>query len=65
LKEKIYNQWVDLSSRLISPKILNVEGIDLPVSSLREQLKAYEGLGREKDFIKIQKIKEILERQEE
>ena len=60
LKEKIKGRWRDLSPRLISPKIIKIEGMNLPVSPLKEQLVSYEALGREKDSARVQKIKEAI-----
>lgn len=61
LKERIDNKWCSLSKRLI-PKIIKIGELKIPVSSLEEQLAAYEKFGRKKDSIKIQKIKETLKR---
>lgn len=60
LKEKWGREWKSLHKRLISPKIIEFEGMKLPVSSLEEQLKSYSRLGRKKDSIRVQKIKEAL-----
>ena len=62
LKERFDNEWVDLSPRLLSPKIIEIRGMTVPVSSLHEQQRANERLGREKDSIRVQKIREFLER---
>jgi hypothetical protein len=37
-----------------------LEGMELPVSSLKEQLKSYSRLGRKKDAIRVKKIKAAL-----
>jgi ubiquinone/menaquinone biosynthesis C-methylase UbiE len=60
LKEKWGREWVSLHKRLISPKIVEFEGMKLPVSNLKEQLKSYSKLGRKKDKIRIKKIKKAL-----
>jgi hypothetical protein len=49
-----------MSSRLEKPTIVKVDDIKIPVSSLKEQLESYEKIKREKDMIKIRKIKDIL-----
>jgi len=60
LKEKIKGKWSDFSQRLISPKVIKIKGMDLPVSPLKKQLDSYKNLGREKDSIRVQKIKEAI-----
>jgi hypothetical protein len=60
LKERVGNKWVSFSARLKSPKIVKLEGMEIPVSPLQEQLKSYSKLGRKKDFIRVQRIKEAL-----
>jgi len=60
LKEKKNNKWISLAKRLTSSKIIKIEKMQIPVSSLSEQFKSYERLGRKKDFIRVKKIKEIL-----
>lgn len=50
LKEKVDKKWIPLSKRLVSPKVIEVEGVRIPVSPLFEQLKSYERVGRKKDF---------------
>lgn len=62
LKEKVGNKWVSFSARLKSPKIVKLEGIKVPVSSLEEQLKSYSRLRRKKDFVRIKQIKKVLEK---
>jgi predicted nucleotidyltransferase len=64
LKENIDNEWISVSGILASPKILEIEGIHIPVSPLEQQLRAYERLGREKDFIRMQKIKKLLDNED-
>ncbi len=63
LREKHGSQWVSLSTRLKSVKLIEMNGMEIPVSSLHEQKRAYEELGRKKDAIRVRKIKEALERQ--
>jgi hypothetical protein len=63
LKEKIGDRWTSFSSRLINPRIIEIDEMKVPVSSLEDQLKSYQKTGgREKDFAKIQKIKEALKK---
>jgi len=57
LKEKLGRKWNYLYKRLKSPRIINFEGMKLPVSPLEDQLKSYSRLGRKKDLIRVQKIK--------
>jgi len=65
MKEKVCDKWVSLSSRLVCPKIVEIEGMRIPVSSLLEQQKSYEQLGRRKDPVRVRKINEALRRAEE
>jgi len=65
LKEKIDNVWVSASKRLASQKIIKLNEMEIPVSSLREQIQSYEKLGRKKDCMKIRKIKEALNNESE
>lgn len=60
LKEKIGYQWTDLLIRLKNPKIITKYGIKVPVSNLEDQLRSYEKSKREKDLMKAEKIKEVL-----
>jgi predicted nucleotidyltransferase len=62
LKEKAGNKWVSFFARLKSPKIVNLEGMKISVSSLQEQLRSYSKLGRKKDVIRVKKIKEALKK---
>jgi predicted nucleotidyltransferase len=64
LREHIDDQWISVSERLDSAKIIEIEGIRISVSPLEEQLIAYETLGREKDRIRIKKIRETLENED-
>jgi len=59
LRVKTRGKWTP-SRGLGHQTTINFEGMRLPVLSLKEELKSYEKLGREKDFIRIQKIKEAL-----
>jgi predicted nucleotidyltransferase len=49
-----------LKKKKLLTKIVEIDGMNLPVVSLKEELKAYETLRREKDFNKIKKIKNFL-----
>jgi len=60
LEAKMGGKWVRV--KVIPHESVEVEGVEIPVSPLREQLKAYEMLGREKDEEKIRKIREKLEK---
>jgi hypothetical protein len=60
LKEKIGERWASFSGRLINPRIIEIGRMKIPVSPLKEQLKSYSQLGRKKDSIRVQKIKEAL-----
>lgn len=60
LKDRIGNRWVSFSARLKHPEFVKIKGVKVPVSSLQEQLKSYSKLGRKKDLIRVNKIKETL-----
>ena len=60
LEAKMGGKWVRVE--VIPHESVEVEGVEIPVPSLREQLKAYEMLGREKDKEKMQKIREVLKK---
>lgn len=55
-RERQGTKWVNLSKRLANPKIIEVDGMRLPVSSLEDQLMSYRRLKRPKDAEKIRKI---------
>jgi len=55
-REKQGTKWVDLSGRLERPKIVEVDGMKIPVSSLRDQLVSYRRLNRPKDAGKVRRI---------
>ena len=59
LREKVGDKWVSLSKRLKTPNFVKVGKIQLPVSSLIDQLKSYERGSRKKDKIKAKKIREF------
>ena len=40
------NKWISLSDRLNNLNIIKLNGVEIPVSSLDEQLKGYKKLGR-------------------
>ena len=63
LKELVKGEWRSLSWRLSTSRIIEVEGIKLPVSPLEDQLKSYQGLRRKKNSSKIQRIREALARE--
>jgi hypothetical protein len=50
-----------LKKKLPSQKIIKISKMNLPVSSLKEELKAYKSLKRRKDINKIEKIMQVLE----
>lgn len=52
--------WVSLSDRLESPSLVQVDTMNIPVSSMHDQLLFYEKLGREKDKDCILEIKKVL-----
>jgi hypothetical protein len=55
-KEKQGNKWVSLSKRLVNPRIIEVDGMRIPVSPLEDQLISYERSTRPKDAEKVDKI---------
>lgn len=61
LKERIGEGWLSAIQRLDCPKIVQIEGMGIPVSSLEEQLMAYERLGRKGDLASIEKIRQVLD----
>ena len=63
LKELVEGEWRSLSQRLSTSRIIEVEGIKLPVSPLEDQLKSYQALRRKKNSSKIQRIREALARE--
>jgi len=63
LKELVKGEWRSLSQRLSTSRIIEVEGIKLPVSPLEDQLKSYQALRRKKNSSKIQRIREALARE--
>jgi len=63
LKELVKGEWRSLSWRLSTSRIIEVEGIKLPVSPLEDQLKSYQALRRKKNSSKIQRIREALARE--
>lgn len=60
LKGKINDNWVSFSHRLLDQKIVEKFGMKLPVSSLKDQLNSYSKSNRERDKIKVIKIKKFL-----
>ncbi len=59
-QENVQGTWHALADRLISPIIIELEGMRLPVSSLQAQLQSYELAGQDKDTAKIEAIRTIL-----
>jgi len=51
-----------LKRELLSRKFIKFGGMKLPVAPLEEELKVYSQLGREKDLIRVKKIKEALKK---
>lgn len=64
-QEKMKGKWQDFNSRLTSPVIVQFEGMQLPLSSLADQLYSYEALGRKRDKAKITTIREVLKSRRE
>ncbi|MCC7574853.1 hypothetical protein KO361_04645 [Candidatus Woesearchaeota archaeon] len=60
LKEKIDGEWTSLKDRLKRTEYVEVDSFKVPVSPLSEQLVSYEKLGREKDKVKVELIREAL-----
>ena len=54
------NKWISLSDRLNNLNIIKLNVVEIPVSSLDEQLKGYKKLGRDKDKLKIKLIEDFL-----
>lgn len=65
MRERIGGRWLSVVQRLDCPKIVELEEMRIPVSSLGEQLMAYERLGREGDRGLIKRIREVLDRRGE
>lgn len=57
-KERQDFRWVNLSKRLKNPRIIEVDGIKIPVSPVEDQLRSYRRSKRPKD---VEKVKKILE----
>jgi len=55
-REKERGKWVNLSHRLKKPKTVEVDGIEVPVSPLEDQLISYKRSNRLKDYEKVRKI---------
>lgn len=60
LRVKIDGILVSLSDKIKPPKLIQIDSMTIPVSSLHDQLFFYEKLGREKDTERIYKIREAL-----
>lgn len=61
LEEKRGNKWHSLSYRLAAPRIIRVSDMEIPVSSLKDQLESYLKSGRKRDSIKIKRIMKAIE----
>jgi hypothetical protein len=55
-KEKQGSRWVNFSKRLENPKIIEVDGIKIHVSSMKDQLRSYRRSKRPQDVEKVKKI---------
>jgi predicted nucleotidyltransferase len=55
-RERQGTKWVSLSRILADPKIIEVDGVRIPVCSLEDHLVSYRRLKRPKDAEKIRKI---------
>ena len=55
-KEREGDKWISLSHRLRSPKIVEIDGVKIPVSPLEDQLTSYKRSKRLKDTEKVQRI---------
>jgi len=64
-QEKVRGKWQDFNSRLTSPVIIQFEGMQLPLSSLANQLYSYDSSGRKQDKAKITAIREVLKSRRE
>jgi len=60
LREKIGDRWISFSSRLTYSRIIETNGMKIPVSPLQEQLKSYEKKEEEKKiWLKFKKLKKL------
>jgi hypothetical protein len=55
-RERQGAKWVSLSKRLENPKIIEIDGIAIPVSPIEDQLTSYRRSTRPKDVEKTEKI---------
>ena len=55
-RERQGAKWVSLSKRLENPKIIEIDGIAIPVSPIEDQLTSYGRSTRPKDVEKTEKI---------
>jgi hypothetical protein len=55
-RERQGTKWVSLSKRLAKPKIIEVDGMRIPVSPLEDQLVSYRRSTRPKDVEKVRRI---------
>jgi hypothetical protein len=61
-QERVRGKWQGLSSRLATPVIIQLGGMQLPVSSLEAQLRSYESAGQDTETSKIEAIRAALKR---
>jgi hypothetical protein len=54
-----------LKRKFVFRKFIKFNRMKLPVAPIEEEVKVYSQLGREKDLIRIKKIKEVLERKKD
>ena len=59
-EERVGEEWIPLSERLSSPIMIPLGSMEIPVSSLQDQLVSYQRLGRKEDRVKIDAIKRAL-----
>ncbi len=64
-QDKVKGKWQDFNSRLTSPVIVQFEEMQLPLSSLANQLYSYEASGQKQDKAKITAIREVLKSRRE
>ena len=64
-QDKVKGKWQDFNSRLTSPVIVQFEEMQLPLSSLANQLYSYESSGQKQDKAKITAIREVLKSRRE
>jgi hypothetical protein len=55
-RERQGTRWVSLSKRLENPKIIEIDGVRIPVSPIEDQLTSYRRSKRPKDVEKAEEI---------